>query len=70
MHTHTIKIDTKDHQGPLQINIEFLERFKGDIKVSVHVNAKVSLENYIWQFEDKKSMILRPVKAFDAKLLS
>ena len=70
MHTHTIKIDTKEHQGPLQINLEFLERFKGDIKVSVHTHAKVSLDSYIWQFEDKKSMILRPVKAFDVKLLS
>ena len=65
MSTHTIKIDMKDHSGPLEINIEFLERWKGDIKVSVHTHAKVSLDNYIWQFEDKKKLVLRPHRAFD-----
>ena len=42
MTPHMIKMDTKDHQGPLQISLEFIERFKGDIRVSVHTHAKVS----------------------------
>ena len=70
MNTHLIRIDTKDHQGPLQINIDFIDRFMGDIKCSVHTHAKVGLDSFIWQFMDKKSMNLRPLKAFDAKLLT
>ena len=43
---------------------------QSDIKVSVHSHAKVNLEDYIWQFEDKTKMILRPQKAFDELLLT
>ena len=37
----------------------------GDMICSVHTIAKVNLDNYIWQFKDKKKMVLRPFKAFD-----
>jgi len=65
MSTYNLKIETKGHRGPLQLNLEFVERFKGDTKISVHTHSKVSSDNFIWQFADLKSFSLRPVKAFD-----
>ena len=44
----TLKIDTKDHRGPLQLNIKFDQKEKSDIKVSIHNHAKVNLDDNIW----------------------
>ena len=65
-----IKVETKDHRGPLQLTVEFEPRKEGDLITSIHSIAKVTLENFIWQFKDKKKMILRPFKAFDSNLLT
>ena len=68
--TTVVKVETKEHRGPLQFTVEFESRKEGDLISSMHSIAKVSLENYMWQFKDKKKMILRPFKAFDKNLLS
>ena len=54
----------------MQLTVEFESRKEGDLISSMHSIAKVSLENYVWQFKDKKKMILRPFKAFDSNLLT
>jgi len=71
MNTVTVRIETKGHRGPLQIKFDYDKNVAGeDIKVSVHTHAKVSIEDYIWQFEDRRKISLRPFKAFNAKLLT
>ena len=65
-----IRVETKEHRGPLQFTVEFESRKEGDLITSIHSIAKVTLENFIWQFKDKKKMVLRPFKAFDQNLLS
>ena len=65
-----VKVETKEHRGPLQFTVEFESRKEGDLITSFHSIAKVTLDNYIWQFKDKKKMILRPFKAFDQNLLT
>ena len=68
MSTHMIKIDTKDHQGPLQLTLDFIERFKGDIKISINTHAKVNSDDYLKQYIDKKMIVLRPVMMIDNRL--
>ena len=43
-----VKVETKEHKGPLQFTIEFESRKEGDLISSMHSVAKVNLENYIW----------------------
>ena len=43
-----VKVETKDHRGPLQFTIEMESRKEGDLVTSLHSIAKVNLENYIW----------------------
>ena len=69
MNTTMVKMETKDHKGPLQFTIQFTNKV-GDLICSVHSISKVSLENFVWQFKDKKKMIMRPFRAFDENLLS
>jgi len=69
MNTAILRVETKNHSGPLQFTVEFLKH-PSDLICSVHSLAKVSLDNYIWQFKDKKKMIMRPVKGFDESLLT
>ena len=42
MSNYIAKIDTKGHRGPLKINIEMVERSRGDTKISVHTKVTVS----------------------------
>ena len=71
MSLHCSKLETKGHYGPIVVTIDKLyDSNKSDLKVSIHSNSKVNLDNYIWQFEDKKSFTLRPWKAYDEKLLT
>lgn len=65
-----IKVETKDHRGPLKFSIDFDARGDGDIVTSVHTQSKVSLDTYIWQFKDKTRLTMRPFKAFDESLLT
>ena len=71
MNTTLIKVETKDHRGPLQFTVVY-ENSRGDTDLvcSVDTNAKVSLENNKWQRKDKKKMVLYPSRFFDPKLLT
>ena len=70
MNSTCIKVDTKDHRGPLRFTVDFDNMGDGDLITSVHTQAKVSLDTYIWQFKDKTRMTMRPFKAFDEGLLT
>ena len=70
MNSITVKVGTKDHRGTLQLNLKFDSKVKTDIKVSCHTHAKVSLDDHLWQFEDKTCIVLKPAKAFDESLLT
>ena len=66
-----VKVETKDHKGPIQFTVEILGRGDADLTCSVHTNQKVNLDSFIWQKKDlRKTMILRPFKAFDETLLA
>ena len=65
-----VKVDTKDHRGPLQFTIEFEHRGEGDLITSIDNQHKVSLDTYIWQFKDRMKMTMRPFRAFDEGMLT
>lgn len=69
MNTFNCKIETKDHRGSLVLSIESAKRNDNDIKVSIQTNSRVTTDNNIWYFEDKKVMTLIPFKCFDKNLL-
>ena len=65
-----IKVETKDHRGPLKFTVDFDNMGDGDLITSVHTLSKVSLDTYLWQFKDRTRMTMRPFKAFDESLLT
>lgn len=67
MSSHTVKIDTKGHQGPIKLTLTVSERFKNcDVKINIHSHAKVNFDDFIWEFTDKRVMTLHPHKAIKA----
>ena len=67
MSTHMIKLETKEHRGPLQLNLDLIPGYIGDIKISIHTHAKVNNDDYLRQYIDKKVIVLRPVMMVDKR---
>ena len=73
MNTTLVKVETKDHKGPLQF---FIDMHKdGDLTCYASPNQKVNYENKIWTYkynpkERNKPMTFTPFKAFDENLLT
>lgn len=65
----TIRVETAKHKGPLQIRVEFMQNYVADMSVKFATTSKVSPQNAIWQFKDRKVMVMKPFKAFDRSLL-
>ena len=82
MNTVLVKIETKEHRGPVQLSIDLHD--KSDYKCSIGTQKNVNMESYIWQAVEKeikskeenrsinmkRKMVLRPFKAFDPAQLS
>lgn len=83
MNTNLIKVETKEHHGPLQFTIEL--HSKSDYMCCVGTQKNVNMDNNIWKHVEKevkdskgvkkaislkRKIVLRPFKAFDASLLT
>lgn len=72
MNTYNIKVQTREHRGPLVLSVDVFNRIDQDLTVYVHTNHKVGSDFYIWKFElrGRTRFPLLPFKAFDKNALS
>ena len=72
MNTALVKIETKNHKGPLKFNIDMHK--PGDLLCYAHSHAKVNFDNKLWTYrydeKSRKSFVFTPMKAFNENMLT
>ena len=61
----TLRLSTMERTGPIRLNIEPLSKGNYDLTCVIDWESNVSIDNFIWCFKNKQSMVLKPKKAYD-----
>ena len=69
MNSTLVKVETKEHRGPLQFTINLDSRAEGDLVSSLHYHNKVGIECFKKQYKDKRKMLIFPSQFFEDALI-
>lgn len=72
MNVFNVKVQTKEHRGPLTLSVDVFNRIDQDLIIYVNTNHKAGPDHYIWKFEmrGRTRFTMMPFKAFDKHLLT